>query len=352
LTDNLEAWREDFAKNAGIEPPAAEAPAEPADTATTDEAEPVVEERARDEAGRFAAKEPDVEAEVAAEEPAAEAEPTDDTGETDADLEQYLAKYGGDTTKALKAAVEAQKLIGRQGTELGQIRQELADRFDALEAKVETPVQPSYTADDVQQFLDENPGMAPQLAQRAKEIGDNSLYQRAMGAWAEVDAAGAMDYAGKVAAWESGNQLRQEFAPILDAAQQSQQAQAVTQAVEQTAAKHTDFAEVIDAVTPEVLSSLHPAILQDLKTGDAEAKASALETLYYAARGVQSERAPQAAAAAQAATTETARQARTDAAVGSATTASPASRETSSNVEAWREGFRDSHEFRKAAGLT
>ncbi len=40
-------------------------------------------------------------------------------------VDAYVAKYGGDTQKALEAAIEAQSLIGRQGQELGAIRQEL-----------------------------------------------------------------------------------------------------------------------------------------------------------------------------------------------------------------------------------
>jgi hypothetical protein len=347
LSENLDQWRADFRENAGI---AAEAPAPEADTATD---EPAQDGRARDEQGRFTTAEQADTEQPTGDEPAPE--PTADTvdgDDTDDELARYLAKYGGDTDKALRAAVEAQKLIGRQGSEVGALRAELAQRFDALEQQQAAQAQPAYTADDVQQFLDENPGMAPQLAQRAKEIGDDQLYARAMGAWAEIDQAGAMDYAGKIAAWEATNQIRQEFAPMLTAAQQQANSAAVNNAVEQTATKHPDFAEVINTITPEVWDSIHPAIREDLRTGDAQAKASALETLYYAARGVQSERQPQAQAAAQQATQQTARDARTQAAVGSATTNSPAPRESSSNVEAWREDFRNSPEFRKAAGLT
>ncbi len=60
----------------------------------------------------------------------------------DPEVAAYLERYQGDPDKALKAAVEASKLIGRQGNELGEARERLARLEGTVEA-LRTAVPPA-----------------------------------------------------------------------------------------------------------------------------------------------------------------------------------------------------------------
>jgi hypothetical protein len=81
--------------------------------------------------------------EVEAEEPSQEEEPEAPSGDEeeqpaasvsdDPEIEAYLARHGGSVESALKAAVSGERVLGRQGRELGQLRQRTAE----LEAQME-----------------------------------------------------------------------------------------------------------------------------------------------------------------------------------------------------------------------
>lgn len=61
----------------------------------------------------------------------------------DPDIAAYLSRFDGDADKALKAAVEAQKMIGRQGNELGDMKRDLAEMKGRLDQAAVTPAVPT-----------------------------------------------------------------------------------------------------------------------------------------------------------------------------------------------------------------
>lgn len=148
----------------------------------------------------------DPEAEAAAEADAAEEETpeseqdetTSESGEEDVlylDLDpetQALldTKYGGDLNAMLRAAREAQTLIGRQGNELGELRplrEELAQIRAEMQValnrpQVEWPDEYTDEADAVRAYR--------QIANDAFDREDRTTFDRAMEAWQEVDPLG------------------------------------------------------------------------------------------------------------------------------------------------------------------
>lgn len=175
----LDFIRQVVAENAGHEPPAAQEDAEPAESDTVEEE--VVEEVQEEE--------PAAEAEEAAEE-------LDDVLYLDLDEEtQSLIdqKYGGDLNEFIRAAREAQSIIGRQGNEMGaqrteleaykeelrQLRAQLIEDFAALQPYPEFPdeyAEPSEVAATLRQ-----------IAEQAFDRRDPQMFQRALTQWEEAD---------------------------------------------------------------------------------------------------------------------------------------------------------------------
>jgi hypothetical protein len=139
-----------------------EAP-EPAAEETAPDAAPEPEhpsaEQPRDELGRWTIQEEDLGDETRA----------------------VLDKYGGDPVKALQALPHALSLTGRQGQELGQIREEL----QALRASLE---EPEYDPQEFQNVALEDPrAAATQAAQYAVQSGDWQPFQAVLQQWREED---------------------------------------------------------------------------------------------------------------------------------------------------------------------
>src|SRR5512145_2953881 len=121
----------------------APAPAAPADTVEqeqVEEEEQIPEESGEEEVPAVAEIEPEAE--------------SDDVLylELDEDTQALLdSKYGGDLNAMLKAAREAQSLIGRQGNELGELRKEMeewrAEMAQSLAAAQPYPEYPDEYAD-------------------------------------------------------------------------------------------------------------------------------------------------------------------------------------------------------------
>jgi hypothetical protein len=145
ITDSiLGAWDEEeqapAQESEGAEPDATTPAAEVQDEAPSDdieetpatEEEEVSEEEVSEEPGE----------EVEEEEPSEEEEPEEVSEEEtpsaeftsdDPDVLAYLARHGNDPEAALKAAASQEKILGRQGRELGQLRA----RVEELEAEAE-----------------------------------------------------------------------------------------------------------------------------------------------------------------------------------------------------------------------
>jgi len=122
----LEAWDEEEETTAPpppAAPPVVEPPVEP-EPETEEEEEPE-EEVVADVAPPEPGDRPEEEEQEEAEDEDADEEQGEEedlVGE-DPEIQAFLAKYQGDQEKALRGAAELQRLVGRQGTELNQLRE-------------------------------------------------------------------------------------------------------------------------------------------------------------------------------------------------------------------------------------
>lgn len=108
-----------------------------------------------------------------------------DDEETAAKVQSYLEKYGGDVTKALIGATEAQSLIGRKGNETARKDAELVAVKEELERLsrlvTETASRPPLVP-ITQDMIEQDPAAAAQQA----VLQDNlQAFQAAIAAWQE-----------------------------------------------------------------------------------------------------------------------------------------------------------------------
>lgn len=105
----------------------------------------------------------------------------------DPEIIELLDKYDGDVIKALKASREAQSLIGRQGSELGEVRKELEKLREAMQ---QAPPPQQYFG-PYRSDVDENPeGLVQEVLERAMVPGgqfDEATYAVAIEAWGEIE---------------------------------------------------------------------------------------------------------------------------------------------------------------------
>lgn len=215
------------------------------------------DEQLRDEAGRFLPK------------------------FSDPDVTSYLEKHGGDISKALRAAVEAQTLIGRQGQELGEARK-LREEIEQLRSMVQAP---APVIPNVSELLEENPQA---LANWALQSGNEQVYDQAMEAWAEIDPRGASRFEMQLMLSEIERRMESRIQPIAEPFAEQTSARELVTAQKQMAAKYPDFNEIMSTATEAELQGFPRDVAEKAHTGNAQEKAAALETLY---RWVKAERA-------------------------------------------------------------
>lgn len=191
----------------------------------------------------------------------------------DPDLLDYLSKYDGDVVKALKAAREAQSLIGRQGSELGELRQELRQ----LAENLQRPQQPVYVG-PYQNDIDENP---EGLVYEALERGDAQTVQQALEAWGEVEPFKAASFLAA---------LPQMLHSLQQEEPQYQQEQPTTSLESEFAAfkeRHPDIERHLPGIQ-KVLTE-RPHLHAAVASGDPRARAQAFEDAYLLARSQSTE---------------------------------------------------------------
>jgi hypothetical protein len=174
------------------------APAEPADTV-----EDSAEEEVPTDDGIDPEPESDEEQESESEEseqPEAEAEElTPDEEEVlylelDDETQSLIDdKYGGDVNKALGALRESQSLIGRQGSELGDLRKQLEDLAE-LVTKGQTMSQPYPDLPDEYAEPHEAAAAYRAIAEEAFRREDIDTFSEIVDTWIEQDPAGASTY--------------------------------------------------------------------------------------------------------------------------------------------------------------
>lgn len=159
---------------------------------------------------------------------------TSEEPDSDPEVQAFLAKYDGDQQAALKAGVELQKLMSRQGQENGRLRQQVEALTAELAQSQAFTQGPSFLTQEQQEWV----GAAvesgnPQLyVQQAVQAGEFALARAVTDAWGE-----------------------EQPYPALRAAQIIDQAEYMAQSVEPVAApvyEHPQFIADLTAAYPEM----------------------------------------------------------------------------------------------------
>ncbi len=258
-----------------------------------------------DETGRVPASRPE-EAVAAADEPAAEEEaPSEEPA-------------------AVEAAPEPDRLE-ELNQKLGQLINENAEMRRALSEQPEPQVQPQRLDEGTVTWFDEyteqDPGGAAYWALTQQQP---MLYDRAIRSWYDQDPVAAGRYERQVEQAQFAAQLEQKSAPQQQAASRQQ----MEDAMSAVAARHDDFGQVLGTLNEEkiadiVKSGMPAEILERGLAGSREDKERVFETMYRWVKADMAGQLAEAAAQAQAKSSEEARQAKIDATVASASTTTP-----------------------------
>lgn len=308
-----EAFAEAFRRADGV------TPEEPSDEVTPDDESAADEEndegQPRDEQGRFARTQPevtDLEEQQAEHDQELEEEPVE---EEDSEVAAFLAKYGNDPEKALRAAVELSKLQGRQGDELGQLRQtveELRQRLDAPQ-EPQRPAVPITEA--LVEELDSLAVESPQAAlARVGQIGDptGQLTDRVMDIWFQVNPRQASAFQAALIAQQTEQRVRAELEPIVQERGQSAEERAYVDSWNLALSKNPDMNDHAQAMHD--LLQERPALARAVLASETvEERAQAFETVYELVAGRSAP--PEVRQVAQQQQRQQAKEARTRAAV-------------------------------------
>ncbi len=239
--------------------------------------------RERDEAGRFRrAEEAQAEAPVPDE---------DDLGE----LRAIYDRYGGDQKKLLSALAEKESMIGRLGSELGELRQ-VVERVDQRQQSWdEEPEQVGPAPIDTTHFqalLDQSPRQALSFAISNGHGPDTPLYDFALQQWADSgdpkDAFEAAQTDSRIRMALLQEQHRQEmermYAPIQQQVQQQQIHQTWNQAFLDVASRTPDMENLLPTIGEIAQTSMtFKRALADAPS--VQEKARIIEEMVYVARG-------------------------------------------------------------------
>lgn len=295
--------------------------------------------RLRGPDGKFVAKEEEPEA--PAEEPAAEEQPAEEQGFEDIVLEiddpdvaAFLEKYDGDLNKALRGATELQRLQGRQGQELGELR-EMKGQLEALQQIVAQQQQPRFAGPDPRVLIEDDPKAAAHLA---VQQGDANTMMAAVQAWAEEEPFEAALFVTNLQQEYAISQLREEL-------QGQQPAPAdpeleLAKAMAPVLQRHPDLEQHLPDIGEAAKE--RPLLRRALEEGSPQERAQALEDLYVIARSRQTgDTSAEAIRRIQVRSKAEAEQAKAEAAVVSASRGSAASAGQPTGADLFRTAFRE-----------
>lgn len=352
---SLEAFAESVIADLGGDgADTATAPAESTDTSPTDgtdtaEAPGLKEDatgRLHGEDGKFVEKPKDgddEETETETDEPEEGDDPEFvlevDDEETAAVIGEYLEKYDGDVVKALKAATEAQSLIGRKGTEASQsaaeaaaLREELRQSRELQQKILARMSQPQVPLIPITQELIEED---PHLAARQAVLQDNAAALEAtIAVWREENPDAANFFLQNLVL-EAQLAERQQAAPQTA---ESSTDDEVDSEVAKVLAKHPDLEKHLPAIGKA--ADANPLLKRALEHGSPVEKAQALEALTVIAKaGTTADTSREAMKRVQIRVKQEADEARRSAAVVSASRSSAASTSQPTRVDDFLSAF-------------
>jgi len=213
----------------------------------------------------------------------------------DPQVAAYLAQHNNDLGKALKTAAEAQTLIGRQSSEVGEVRAQLAEMQALLEQQVayqqqpQQPQQMMLPPGYLDQMMQQDPKSA---AQAAYQYGDYDAMARAVELWKDPEVGDDPFGAAVFVTSIQNNLAMQQMQQQLAAAQQytngyspQQQEEPLETEVQRVMDKHPDIEQYIPAI--QQIANENPVFLQALQYGSSKERAAALESLTQLAKSRQ-----------------------------------------------------------------
>lgn len=208
---------------------------------------------------------------------------TDSQEEEDGDLEfelepevlSILEKYDGDLNKALRALNESQSMIGRQGNELGDLRQQLTELAGLIQQNQVNPL--AYAP--YRNSLDEDPSaLVMEVLDRTAQTGqfDQATYEAAIAAWGEEDPFGAARLDAQVAfARQQAAAMAQEPSPADRSPARSEPS--LEEAMSAVVQRHPNIEQHI-ALVGEIAKEF-PTLRTSMANGTPSQKAQAFEEL-------------------------------------------------------------------------
>lgn len=200
-------------------------------------------------------------------------------------LSELVEHFDGDHAKALRSAVEAQGLIGRQGQELGELRKEV----EAIRAGQQgQPKQPQPFPGDLDDAIEENPS---EVAKWALEQNQAGVYNAAMISWYEENPRDAGRFERALEMDMMRRELEENFRPVIEPARQQTQARTMAQAQQDLRVSYPDLDSILESATEAEVQGLDATVIRQLQETNPKA---ALETIY---RWVKAGRPPEPQAA-------------------------------------------------------
>lgn len=215
----------------------------------------------------------------------------DDLGE----LRAIYDRYGGDQKKLLAALAEKESMIGRLGSELGELRQ-VVERVDqrqqAWEDEPEPFAPPQIDHGQFSALVYRSPREALAFAIQNGHGPDTPLYTYALEQWADSgdpkDAfeAAQTDYRIRLELYkaESRQEIERMYAPVQQQIQQQQVASTWNQAFLEVAAKTPDINDLLPAIgdIAQSSSTFKRALME---APSVQEKARIIEEMVHVARG-------------------------------------------------------------------
>ena len=234
-------------------------------------------------------------------------------------IKSYVDKFGGDLSAALRSAVEAQSLIGRQGSELGELRKEVEEMREVVNRP--TP----FDEDSFRSMIEEDP---QQAVYAAAKRGDEYAFDSALAAWYEVDPRSASRFERELEFQRFRTEMQEAIRPIAEPVREQTMRHLAAQAKVDLERQYSDFGEVLSSVTEDEVAGLDTQSMRELSAQNPKA---ALELVYRWVKAGRSTREHEDAERAR----EEAREAKKDSYVASSSSR-PAT-ETKDNLEKFKE---------------